>query len=141
MSTLHAELGRLCAAHDVLALYLFGSRADEGLALLEGRHVPAESSDLDIGVVFRTPDLDHHRLASLQVALEDHFAPLRIDLVPLQRVDALFQFAAIDGHRVATSDSTAADLYELEVMRRGAELLPLERQLQAQITEQTKQRS
>jgi hypothetical protein len=26
-------------------------------------------------------------------------------------------------------------------MRRGAELLPLERQLQAQITEQTKQRS
>lgn len=138
MSTLYAELGRLCAAHDVLALYLFGSRADDGLAVLEGGQASAAGSDLDIGVVFRTPDFDHHRLASLQVALEDRFAPLRIDLVPLQRVDALLQYAAIDGHRVATSDSTAADLYELGVMRRGAELLPIERQLQAEIFKQTK---
>ena len=138
MSTLYDELGRLCAAHDVLALYLFGSRADDGLTVLEGGHVSAAGSDLDIGVAFRTPDFDHHRLASLQVALEDRFAPLRIDLVPLQRVDALLQYAAIDGHRVATSDSTAADLYELGVMRRGAELLPIERQLQAEIFKQTK---
>ena len=138
MSILYAELGRLCAAHDVLALYLFGSRADNGRAVLEGGQVSAAGSDLDIGVVFRTPDFDHHRLASLQVSLEDRFAPLRIDLVPLQRVDALLQYAAIDGHRVATSDSTAADLYELGVMRRGAELLPIERQLQAEIFKQTK---
>ena len=134
-----AQLDLIAAAHDVLALYLFGSRADEGLALLEGRSVGASGSDLDIGVVFRSAAFDHQRLASLQIALEDRFAPLRIDLVPLQRVDALLQYAAIDGHLVAATDSTAADFYELGVMRRAAELLPIERQLQARVFGQAPQ--
>jgi hypothetical protein len=38
------------------------------------------------------------------------------------------QFAAVDGHRVAATDTTRADLFELEVMRRAAEQLPLQRQ-------------
>jgi len=135
------ELDQLCATHDVLSLYLFGSRADDGLAVLEGKTVAASGSDLDIGVVFRSFPLHHHRLASLQVALEDRFAPLRVDLVPLQRVDALLQYSAIDAHRVATTDSTTADFYELVVMRRAAELLPLERELQARMIEEAAQRS
>ena len=134
-----AQLDRLAAAHDVLALYLFGSPADEGRALLEGRSVAATGSDLDIGVVFRSAAFDHHRLGSLQVALEDRFAPLRVDLVPLQRVDALLQYSAIDGHRITATDSTAADFYELAVMRRAAELLPIERELQARLFGQAAQ--
>jgi hypothetical protein len=50
-----------------------------------------------------------------------------VDLVPLDTVDALVQFAAIDGHRVAVADPARVDRYELDVMRRAAELLPLER--------------
>lgn len=132
----YPPLDQLAAAQDVLALYLFGSRAEDGLAVLDGKTVAAAGSDLDVGVVFRSFPIDHHRLASLQVALEDRFAPLRVDLVPLQRVDALFQYAAIDGHRVTATDSTAADFYELVVMRRAAELLPIERQLQARMIEE-----
>lgn len=135
------QLDQLAASHHVLVLYLFGSRADDGLAVLDGKSVSAAGSDLDVGVVFRSFEIDHHRLASLQVSLEDHFAPLRVDLVPLQRVDALMQYAAIDGHRVATTDSTAAAFYELVVMRRAAELLPIERQLQAQMIAGAEQRS
>ena len=114
----------------MLAVYLFGSRADDGLRLLRGEGVPREGSDLDIGVVFRDSAIGFHRLASLQVGFEDLFAPLRVDLVPLNRVDALFQFAAIDGHRIVATDSDAADDYELRVMNRASELLPIQRQIE-----------
>jgi len=126
-------LERICREYDLLAVYLFGSRADEGLRRLEGEEVSREGSDLDVGIVFRRIDFDVLVLSELQVHFEDLFEPLRVDLVPLQRVDALFQFNAIDGHRVAAPDSTAADEYELVVMRRAAELVPIERQLQIEM--------
>lgn len=123
-------LDRLCRDHGVLAVYLFGSRADDGLRLLQGEEVSREGSDLDLGVVFQAPAINFDRLASLQVGFEDVFAPLRVDLVPLNRVDALFQFAAVDGHRIVATDVDAADDYELRVMNRAAELLPIQRQIE-----------
>ncbi|MGH9382351.1 MAG: nucleotidyltransferase domain-containing protein [Thermoanaerobaculia bacterium] len=125
-----AQIERICREHDLLAAYLFGSRADGGLAYLDGSEPERNASDLDVGVVFRRPDFDLRHLTLLQVAFEDLFVPFRVDVVPLQRVDALFQFDAVDGHRVATADPVAADRYELVVMRRAAELLPIERQLE-----------
>jgi predicted nucleotidyltransferase len=125
----HAALNPLCERYGLLAVYLFGSRADDGLRRLRGEPVSREGSDLDIGVAFRDPGYDPRSLSLLQVDLEDLFSPLRIDLVPLQRVDALFQFAAIDGHRIAAPDPTAADRWELVVMSRAEELLPIQRQL------------
>jgi predicted nucleotidyltransferase len=122
-----ANLEATCREHGLLAVYLFGSRADDGLAVLRGAAVAREGSDLDVGVVF-THGVDVGRLPVLQIALEDIFEPLRVDLVPLQRVDALFQFSAVDGHRVAVTDTTRADLFELYVMRRAAEALPFERE-------------
>ncbi len=127
---LQAQLKKTCENFDVLAVYLFGSRADDGLLLLRDRPVSAQGSDLDVGVVFPTLDRPRWRLAELQVAMEEVFSPLRVDLVPLQRVDALFQWNAINGHRVAVTDSTGADEYELVVMRRAAELLPIQRRLE-----------
>jgi len=125
-------LDRLCQDHGLLAVYLFGSRSDDGLALLEGHEVSGEGSDLDVGVVFRGREHpDFRGLGLLQVQLEDLFAPLRVDLVPLQRVDALFQFDAMDaGHRIVASDHAEAAYYELYVMRRAAELLPIQRRLE-----------
>jgi predicted nucleotidyltransferase len=123
----------LCRQHGVVALYLFGSRADDGRRRLVGEPVAGSGSDLDVGVVFASAAVFHRRLAALQVALEEAFAPLRVDLVPLQRVDALLAFAAIDGHRIASTDTARADCFELEVMRRAAELLPLQRQREREV--------
>jgi hypothetical protein len=50
--------------------------------------------------------------------------------VPLQRVDALFQFAAVDGERVFADDDYQADPYELVVMRKAAESLPIQRAIE-----------
>jgi predicted nucleotidyltransferase len=118
----------LCRRQGVLALYLFGSRADDGRRRLAGEPVTGSGSDLDIAVLFGDSAATLRRLAALQVALEELFAPLRVDLVPIQRVDPLVQFAAIDGLRIAALDTTRADRFELDVMRRAAEVLPIQRQ-------------
>jgi len=126
-------LDRICRDFDLLAVYLFGSRQDDGLRLLNGEEVSREISDLDVGVLFRDNDPNFHRLAVLDGELADLFSPLRVDLVPLQRVDSIFQANAIDGHRIAAPDSTAADLYELLVMRKAAELLPIQRRIEEEV--------
>ena len=125
-----AMLDEQCRTAGVLALYLFGSRAADGLRALQGDAVDGSGSDLDVGVVFAGRDADIAKLPMLQVALEDAYAPLRIDLVPLQRVDALFQFSAVDGVRVFAADVYRADLFELVVMRKAAELLPIQRAIE-----------
>ncbi len=122
------QLLEICREFGLLSVYLFGSRADDGLRLLRGQQVSAEGSDLDVGVFSASRHVEARLLGELQIALDELFEPLRVDLVPLDRVDPLFQFRAIDGHRVATSDSTATDERELEVMRRAADLLPHQRQ-------------
>jgi predicted nucleotidyltransferase len=128
-ATRREMLKAACERHGVLAVYLFGSRADDGLAVLEGA-AAAKGSDIDVGVVFERHDFRPAVLAALQVAMEDVFEPLRVDLVPLQRVDAIFQYHAIDGHRIFDRDSTRTAFYELEVMRNAAELLPIQRQIE-----------
>lgn len=127
-------LDRICREFGLLAVYLFGSRKDDGLRLLKGEEISREGADLDVGIVFaESKDASFHRLALLQGEMEDLFQPLRVDLVSLQRVDSIFQANAIDGHRIAAPDSTAADLYELLVMRKAAELLPLQRRIEQEV--------
>lgn len=127
-------LDRICREFGLLAVYLFGSRKDDGLRILKGEEVSKEGSDLDVGVVFTDPEeASFRRLALLQGAMEDLFRPLRVDLVSLHRVDSIFQANAIDGHRIAAPDSRPADLYELLVMRKAAELLPLQRRIEEEV--------
>ena len=127
-----AAFAKLCRKQAVLAVYLFGSRSEEGLRALRGELVDRKGSDLDVGVLFES-SVDLAQLGPLQVCLEEIFRPLRVDLVPLQRIDAIFQFRAIDGHRVFASDATAVACYELEVMRRATELLPIQRRLEREM--------
>jgi len=124
------KLRILCTDFGLIAVYLFGSRGGDGGRRLCGEAVDAAGSDLDVGVFGLAGAIPPERMGALQVVLEEVFAPLRVDTVPLDRVDPLFQFAAIQGHRVAAPDSTAADEKELEVMRRAADLLPIQRQLE-----------
>jgi len=123
-------LEQACRHRGVDTLYLFGSRADDGRRALAGDGVDGQGSDLDVGVYFAPGMVGPADLAGLQVALEDVFAPLRVDLVPLASVDSLFQFRAIDGHRVFSADPERADRRELVIMRRAAELLPIQRAIE-----------
>ena len=125
--TKRETLERLCRENRVAAAYLFGSRQDDGLRLLAGEAVSGRGSDLDIGVYFQGPQPAVWDFTQLQLDLEDLFEPLRVDLVPLERVDAIFQARAIDGHRIFAADSTASDLYEIYVLNRAADLLPYQR--------------
>ncbi len=120
----------VCREFELLSVYLFGSRSDDGMKRLQGHDVSSGGSDLDVGVFGRSGGIAARRLGALQVALEEVFSPLRVDLVPLDRVDPLFQFAAVQGERIAAPDTTAADEKELEVMRRAADLLPFQRELE-----------
>jgi predicted nucleotidyltransferase len=131
--TRQAATERLLREYGVLAAYFFGSRADDGLKLLRGEPVPGEGSDLDIGVVVPHPGLDLKARVSLELALAELFEPVRVDLVPIERVDPLFQVRIIDGHRIFASDSTEADLYELLVFRRAADILPLQREREREL--------
>lgn len=126
--TRQEALERLCRDNGLLAVYLFGSRSDDGLKLLAGQPVSSEGSDLDIGVVLSDRGLDLHALVRLDLAFVRVFEPLRVDLVPIHRVDPLFQVRIIDGHRIFAADSTEADLYELLVFRRAADILPRQRE-------------
>lgn len=125
-----ARLRDICDEYGVLAVYLFGSRAGDGVRRLGGGEVSTRGSDLDVGVFGISGSVATDRLGTLQVLLEEVFSPLRVDLVPLDRVDPLFQFGAISGQRVVASNRRAADEKELEVMRRAADLLPFQRELE-----------
>ncbi len=129
-ATRRAPLERVCTDYGILAVYVFGSRADDGPRVLRGENLAPKGSDLDVGVVFERHDFEVRRLGALQADLSDVFAPLHVDLVPLQRVDAIFQYHAIDGHRVFSRDSTKTAFYELDVMSRAADLLPVQRQIE-----------
>jgi len=89
------RLRALCSDFGLMAVYLFGSRSADGRRRLHGGRVNAAESDLDVGVFGRAGSIPPERMGALQVALEEVFAPLRVDMVPLDHVDPLFQFAAI----------------------------------------------
>ncbi|MFI5402498.1 MAG: nucleotidyltransferase family protein [Planctomycetota bacterium] len=125
-----ALLERICAEYGILSVYTFGSRADDGPRVLRGEAVSRAGSDLDVGVVFDRHDFALGRLGALQADLTDVFAPLHVDLVPLQRVDAIFQYHAIDGQRVYSRDATGTAVYELDVMSKAADLVPIQRQIE-----------
>jgi predicted nucleotidyltransferase len=128
-----SRLAHVCRRLGVEAVYLFGSRADDGVRVLDGESVDPIGSDIDIGLFFRREAFQAGRLADLQVTFEDIFAPLRVDLVVLDQVDALFQYRAIDGHRVFALDAGRADRAELVIMRRAAELLPIQREIEREM--------
>lgn len=132
-TTRREALAAVCRAHGLLAAYLFGSRATDGLRLLDGEAASAAGSDLDIGIVATPPGLDLDRLIATDLGFADLFAPLRVDVVPVDRVDSLFQLRVIEGHRIFTADSTAADLFELLVFRRAADILPYQRQREIEL--------
>ena len=131
-----AALDALSHAFDLHILYAFGSRGREALAWLDGDGggLPPSPSDLDIGVKPAQP-LSARRKVELAVALEDLFDVSRVDLVVLPEADPFLAVNVIRGERLFADDAYLADEYDLYVLRRAADLLPLERERQRLILE------
>ncbi len=125
-TTNRAALDALSRAFGLHILYAFGSRGREALAWLDGDSgLPPGPSDLDIGVKPAQP-LSARRKVELAVALEDLFDVGRVDLVVLPEADPFLAVNVIRGERLFADDAYLADEYDLYVLRRAADLLPLE---------------
>ena len=134
-TTNRAALDALSRAFGLHILYAFDSRGREALAWLDGDSgLPPGPSDLDIGVKPAQP-LSARRKVELAVALEDLFDVGRVDLVVLPEADPFLAVNVIRGERLFADDAYLADEYDLYVLRRAADLLPLERERQRLILE------
>ena len=123
-------LQQWCLQFRVAILFVFGSRANEVRDWLEERipHLSGSHSDVDIGVkalgnvVWST--MEKVRLA---IDLEDFLGCSRVDLVVLDEADPFLAAEIIRGERLYAQDTYIADEYDLYVLRRAGDLIPLER--------------
>lgn len=131
MSTRHLSLQQLCESFNVDILYAFGSRAGEVRAWLDGEtaSLTPSPSDVDIGVK-PAPGirLSVHDKVRLAIALEDLFGVHRVDLVSLDDADPFLAAEIIRGERLYARDEDDADEYDLYILRRAGDLIPLERE-------------
>jgi uncharacterized protein len=123
-------LEALCSRFGIATLYAFGSRSREALEWKHGRVVELSGeSDVDVGVrpesgrAWTIDDKVH-----MAIALEDLMGCRRVDLVVLPEADPFVAAEIIRGERLYAQDEYAADEYDLYVLRRAGDLIPLERE-------------
>jgi uncharacterized protein len=130
------KLANICKGKSVALAYIFGSQAEVGQKILNGKVVSLKDplTDLDLGVVFRnilpSPNELPRIYADLYNSLADLFLPLRLDLVFLQEQHSVFQANAVTGICVYAEDKNLQSEYEENIMRRASDFFPfLERHL------------
>jgi len=125
------QIQEIAAAARAAALYAFGSRASEVSAWLKGRLNPLGpgGSDVDLGVLpAKGVRWSVTEKVGLTQALEDLLGCGRVDLVVLPEADPFVAVEVVRGERLWAADPHATDEYELYVLRRAGDLLPLERE-------------
>jgi len=120
-------------------IYAFGSRAAEAAEYIknEGSKIyPPAFSDVDIGVQpsakkkFSIKDK-----VDLTLVLEEFFSVGRVDLIIILEADPFLAANIIRGERIYCRDEYEADEYDLYILRRAGDLIPLERERIALIME------
>lgn len=131
------ELEKICRGYNIIALYVFGSRAAEMIRALEDDtyFLKISESDLDIGILTQSL-LSIENKINLTLELEELFHAPRVDLSVLQETDAFLAANIIRGERLYAADSYLADEYELFVLRRAGDLADLERERMALILQE-----
>ncbi len=121
------HLKALSARFDIVALYVFGSRATEIVSHLRGQEVSPEvpESDVDIGV---QPAVGRRLAAEervrLTLDLEDLLGVKRVDLIVLPEADPFLALDVVRGELLCCADPDAQAEEELYVLRRAADLAP-----------------
>jgi predicted nucleotidyltransferase len=117
------ELHRICEGYPILAVYLFGSMANEGVALLDNKQPVTMDplADIDVGVVFLLPLYDAKEriilYGRLYSDLSDLFSPFPLDLVLLQETGVIIQAEAINGQLIYSRDDDRRTDYEEMVIK------------------------
>jgi predicted nucleotidyltransferase len=128
---LAGTLRSLCEEHGLIAMYVFGSRADEIAALASGQAVRGAhpDSDVDIGV---QPRRGHELSAAARVRLMQQLETLldvpRVDLVILSEASAFLAADVVRGELLAATDLDAEADAQLYYLRRAADLAPFLRE-------------
>jgi predicted nucleotidyltransferase len=131
--SLAVRLADLARAHGIREVYVFGSRAGEIAARVNGLEREARPSaspeaDVDLGVRPRQGiHLGASDRVSVTLALEGLFGVARVDLVLLPEAGAFLALAVVSGELLYCDNSTEQAEYELYVLRRAGDLLPFER--------------
>lgn len=128
---LSARLYDLARQYGLIAIYSFGSRAEEVAARVAGHAVEPThpASDVDIGVL-PAPGrrLTAAERADLAVALEDLLGVVRVDLVILPEAPPFLALDIVRGQLLCATDPDAEAEYQLYVLRRAGDLAPFERE-------------
>ena len=137
MSARIQEMEKLCKDYNVIALYVFGSRAPEMLRTLDDDAYLLKPSESDLDIAILTQSLlSIENKISLTLELENLFNTPLVDLSVLQETDAFLAANIIRGERLYAADSYLADEYELFVLRRAGDLAELERERMAMILQE-----
>ena len=125
------RLEDLSSRYRLTAIYAFGSRVkDISVAVYDDKALPPFSlSDIDIAIL---PEvgvrLTLRQKVRFTFEMEDIFSVTRGDLIILPEVDPFLAVQAIRGDRIYCRDTHRADEYELYILRRAGDLIPLEKE-------------
>jgi uncharacterized protein len=125
-------LNQIAEMFELSAIYTFGSRAKEvaeWLACDHSKFSISPLSDVDIGVrPSSVKVLSINEKVHLAIALEDFLSVSRVDLVVIPEVDPFLAANIVRGERLYCKDIYEADEYDLYILRRAGDLIPLERE-------------
>jgi len=122
------ELKKICSKYNVALCYLFGSQAEIGRSLLEGRklEITDAESDIDFAVLFEErPVRSLDIYAALSLDIQDLVTPFKADLLFLHEVDHLIQLEAVGGTCIYSADESLREEYEEKVMMFAADELEI----------------
>ncbi|MCD6295900.1 MAG: hypothetical protein J7M30_01975 [Deltaproteobacteria bacterium] len=133
-------LNQIAERFELSIIYAFGSNAGALLEWLEYERSElsiSSSSDMDIGVKpYPGKKLSVQEKVYLTMALEDLFAVRNIDLVVIPEVDPFLAANIVRGERIYCRNEYEADEYDLYILRRAGDQVPLERERLSLIMEE-----
>ena len=109
----------ICKAYNIGLCYLFGSQAEMGKDLLEGKKVEVTDpeADIDFAVAFLEPPENNLKAyAALSLDIQELVSPHKADLLFLHEVDHLIQLEVIEGVNVYSISDECRESYEERVM-------------------------
>jgi len=113
------KIDEICKRYNIALCYIFGSQAEIGKALLEGREIELKDpeADIDFGVFFEDPPENSLKAyADISIEFQALVTPHRADLIFLHEVDHLVQLEAIKGINIFSLNEDLKESYEEKVM-------------------------